>query len=355
MEALSNILDSKTFAAITGVVFGIILTAWREKRKKQRDDLRAYLGWLHGLEAETDHLKKVILEITGIMQAIQPGGLCTKRLNHDFLEKARMAIFGYDVDAGFLETLTNAYRDVVHTNDMIERHEQAVMNNRDTAGIHGSVLASMQGVNNSVEALRVKLSEKLKTNQELAVPDIYKRILRILSVTLQAVGALSLTGVVVIVIWFFLSTRPGNAKIDRVTPEKAAFILNWADIGKKAKITKVLHSYQSARSFTGDHVDAYSLQIDNFPEEVVRKDETGRVHWLKPPLNNSILVEAVNTAAMSAESDNLKWFPTAKELNSGRFYLRFQSVLLHDQYPTSVQLTAYDRIDHKIYHADLKL
>lgn len=186
------------------------------------------------------------------------------------------------------------------------------------------------------------------------MPNRRTRIVKILRIGLQIVGALALIGIVVIAIWFFSLLKPGSARSDRVTPEKAAFILNWADIGDKAKITKVLHSYQSARSFTGDHVDAYSLQIDHFPEEVIKKDEHGREYWLKPPLQNSILIEAVNTAAMSAESDNLTWFPSAKELNSKHYYLRFQTVFLHDQYPTSVQLTAYDRINHKIFHADVK-
>ena len=162
MEALSKFLDSQTFAAIIGAVIGIIPTyivsAWHEKKKKQAEDRLTYLGWLNGLSAETEHLRKVIQEITGIIQALQRGELCTKRMNHDFLEKARMVIFGYDGDVGFLETLTNAYRDVVHTNDMLDRHESAVMNNRETTGIHGSVLSSMQGVSNSLKALKEQVT-----------------------------------------------------------------------------------------------------------------------------------------------------------------------------------------------------
>jgi hypothetical protein len=87
-------------------------------------------------------------------------------MNHDFLEKARMVIFSYDEDRDFLETLTNAYRDVVHTNDMIDRHERSVMNNRETTGIHGSVLASMQGVSNSVSLLQTQLNGKLDKIQK---------------------------------------------------------------------------------------------------------------------------------------------------------------------------------------------
>jgi hypothetical protein len=356
MEALAKFFDSQAFAAIIGALIGIIPTAWYAKIRKKQEDRLTYLGWLNGLSAETEHISKVIKEITTIFQSNEPGVVCTKRMNHDFLEKARLAIFGYDEDVGFLETLTNAYRDVLHTNDMIDRHERAVISqSRVAEGIHGSVLASMQGVSNSVSALKAKLAEKLSKIQNPSESSIRGRITKYLRLSLQFIGGLTLLGAVVIAVWLFSVLKPGHAKSDHITPEKAAFILNWADIGNKAKISKVLHSYQSARSFTGDHVDAYSLQIDHFPEEVVKKDEFGHVYWIKPPLQNRILKETINTAALSAESDNLNWFPSAKELNSARFYLRFQMVLLRDQHPSSVQLTAYDRIDHKIYHIDVKL
>ena len=132
------------------------------------------------------------------------------------------------------------------------------------------------------------------------------------------------------------------------------FVLDWGQIGDKSKIQRVLHSYESPRSFTGDGVEAYCLQIDHFPEEVVRKDDSGREMWLRPPLDDALLVEALNTASMMVHSDNLAWFPSAKMLNSDGFYLNFWTIVAHNQMVTTVQLIAYDRKERKIYYANVK-
>ena len=160
MEVLSKFLDSQAFAAIIGALIGIIPTAWYAKKRKQQEDRVTYFGWLNGLSAETEHIKKVIQEITGILRA---GGICTKRINHDFLEKSRLVIFAYDEDTHFLETLTNAYRDVVHTNDMIDRHERLAASNQTEGATTfvANVLASMEGVGNSINALQALLQNKL--------------------------------------------------------------------------------------------------------------------------------------------------------------------------------------------------
>jgi hypothetical protein len=79
MVTLIDILDSKFVATITGVLIGIILTIWRDKRKKQQEDRLTYLGWLNGLSAEIEHINKCIQEISGYFQVMQPGGICTKR------------------------------------------------------------------------------------------------------------------------------------------------------------------------------------------------------------------------------------------------------------------------------------
>jgi hypothetical protein len=182
-----------------------------------------------------------------------------------------------------------------------------------------------------------------------------QRLLKILGIALQIIGALALIGiiafaVVVVLPWFWLS----GPKINHVTPDKAIFVLNWGQIGDKSKIQRVVHSYESPRSFTGDGVDAYCLQIDRFPEEVLRIDDSGRQGWIKPPINDAILLEALKTATMMAHADNLAWFPSVELLNSNRFYLNFWTIVAHNNMVTTVQLIAYDREERKIYYANAK-
>ncbi|MEJ2230531.1 MAG: hypothetical protein P8X46_05055 [Nitrospirales bacterium] len=181
-----------------------------------------------------------------------------------------------------------------------------------------------------------------------------KKLLKILGIALQIIGVLTLIGVVAVSVMVFPWLRPSGPKINHVTPDKAMFVLNWGQIGDKSKIQRVIHSYESPRSFTGDGIDAYCLQIDHFPEEVLPKDDAGQEVWLKPPIDDALLVEALKTATMMAHSDNLAWFPSAEALNSNRFYLNFWTIVAHNQMVTSVQLIAYDREEQKIYYADAK-
>lgn len=181
-----------------------------------------------------------------------------------------------------------------------------------------------------------------------------QRILKILGIALQIIGALALIGVVVFAVMVFPWFRPSSPKINHVTPDKAIFVLNWGKIGDKSKIQSVIHSYESPRSFTGDGIDAYCLQIDRFPEEVLRKDDSGHEVWLKPPIGDALLLEALKTATMMAHSENLAWFPSAEALNSNRFYLNFWTIVAHNHMVTTVQLIAYDREERKIYYANAK-
>ena len=178
--------------------------------------------------------------------------------------------------------------------------------------------------------------------------------MKILRIILQIIGGIAIVGGIVVAILILRAYSTSGARTDHVTAGEAVFILHGGEIGNKSKVLHVLHSYQSPRSFTGDHIDAYCLLIDRFPEEVVRKEASGREVWLRPPIENPILVEAIKTASMMAHSDNLVWFPSAEMLNSKRYYLSFQSIYAHNQIPTAVRLIAYDREERNIYYADVK-
>jgi len=144
-------------------------------------------------------------------------------------------------------------------------------------------------------------------------------------------------------------------RIDRITPSKAMFVLHWSNIGDKAKIEKILHSFESPRSFTGDHADFYSLKIDKFPEPILQLNDKEPVkYWIEGPVNNSILKDAIDAVCVGASSESVAWFPQPTEINSNRFYLSFNTVVIHNQYPTAVQLIAYDRKEKILYYASIK-
>ncbi len=185
-----------------------------------------------------------------------------------------------------------------------------------------------------------------------------KQIMKYLRFLLDVMGAVSLVAFAAFVALNLqqLSGLIGvqRPKVDQLTPKRAMFVLNWGNIGENAKIDKIMHSYESPRSLTGDHLDAYCIKIDSFPDSVLKVDEGRPQEWSQAPVTERILKKAVELSSNAAVSDGLKWFPQATDLNSDRFYLSFHQIVLHDQFPTAVQLIAYDRKEELLYYLSYK-
>src|SRR4051812_11740154 len=76
-------------------------------------------------------------------------------------------------------------------------------------------------------------------------------------------GCVSLLGAVVLGAFLAYQIGPGNhTRVDSVSATDVRFVLNWCGLGAE-RIQKVLHSYVSRRSFTGDHLDAYAIKISH--------------------------------------------------------------------------------------------
>jgi hypothetical protein len=137
---------------------------------------RDYLSWLRGLIPECDLITASINEVTPIYLNMLQGGQLqcpTKQLNSDFLAGARLGVIKHPRAAMLFPTLTNAYRDVVHTNEMMTRYEIrfdraiASINPRaDLLGILQGVCACMPVVRASVQALRHATQEQQQLEED---------------------------------------------------------------------------------------------------------------------------------------------------------------------------------------------
>jgi len=155
----SSFIDSQLFSVIIGALIGImgsllifLLQYFLNKFQKKKN----YTHLLYGIKAEDSHLLKVIEEIKGILDR---GLSSTKRLNFDFLQSTRFKALEFDEDIEFSEILTNAYRDIDHTNDMLNRLE--FIPEMGTSFIN-NVKASMIGVERSIIKLNEKVDLKIK-------------------------------------------------------------------------------------------------------------------------------------------------------------------------------------------------
>ncbi len=166
-----------------------------------------------------------------------------------------------------------------------------------------------------------------------------------LRVGLEIVGALSLLLLLVGAVWI---VRQGTSdKVNRAKREDALFILNYGGIATNQNF-KVIASYESARSFTGDHLDYYCIELPKF--EIADYAKQG---WHDGPEKNPLLVEALKLGINDVRA-HTDCFPSADEANSEAVQIMFGSVTLHGQWPTAADIILYEQKRNRLYYVSYK-
>jgi hypothetical protein len=130
---MSDTIAAGLITAIMGLIAAIIaatitiLFAFRHDRYRRAvRSHEEYLSWLRGLIPECTYITSTIEEVAPLYQSMLGGGgpQCpTKHLNADFLGAARFGVMKHPRGITLFPPLTSAYRDVVHTNEMMTRFE----------------------------------------------------------------------------------------------------------------------------------------------------------------------------------------------------------------------------------------
>jgi hypothetical protein len=176
------------------------------------------------------------------------------------------------------------------------------------------------------------------------VTSSYNSAMKWLRLALEVVGGLALVMLAVVgasVVWQFRQSD----RINAATKRDARFILNWAGIPTDEDY-KVVASYQSSRSFTGDHFDAFCIDLPKF-------EETKKTNLREGPETNPLLAEALAFGLNSAH-DRVSCIPSPEAANSKAMRIMFSSVLLHDRYPTAADIIVYDPAQKKLYYVSYK-
>jgi hypothetical protein len=186
-----------------------------------------------------------------------------------------------------------------------------------------------------------------------------KRFAAICKWSLLIWGAISLAGVVAIAGFAAYQFTFGNrAKTDFAAPQNVRFVLNWCNLGE-SRTEKVIHSYQSSRSFTGDHLDAYAIKILRVtPEELTATNAAspGRT-WHRGDQLPTLLDDAVRFAAMflgDGETGEIPWFPKEAELRSNQFYVFPQSIYYYGGRPIEADLIFVRPADKMLFYFSAK-
>ena len=96
----------------------------------------------------------------------------------------------------------------------------------------------------------------------------------------------------------------------------------------------MIKSYESARWFTGDHLDAYAIKITDISISELSSTQTGK--WYQVDSLPEILDDAVSL--IGEWQYEIPWFPSEEKLRNDEFYVYPWSIYCHGVKPSSVQL-----------------
>ena len=142
-------------------------------------------------------------------------------------------------------------------------------------------------------------------------------------------------------------------RFDSASIKDVRFVLNWCELGDK-RIESVLHSYESARSLTGDHVDAYAIKITNVSLSELEKPSHDYIKWTRGDKLSGALKQGVELISSFADLDKLKWFPSQEQLSSDKIYVSSWLIEMHGERPTAAQIIFVNPADKVVYYASVK-
>jgi hypothetical protein len=167
-------------------------------------------------------------------------------------------------------------------------------------------------------------------------------------------GLVSLVALIAVCAVIAYRTGPGNSdSVDSATKQDVRFVLNWCRLGDD-RIDTVVHSYESARSFTGDHLDAYAIKISHVDVDELVPDEFG-AGWYRCDDLDGVLKDAVEFAAGWLNDDEIEWFLTEDELRSDAVYVYPWSIYCHGTQPSAVELIFVRPEDRMVFYMGCKM
>jgi hypothetical protein len=160
-------------SAFAVAVLSLLFTFRNETYKRSLAAHNAYVSWLRGLIPECEFLLTCLDEL---QPAFFTGGqvaIPTKRFNYDFLAAARIEIMKHPRSVVLFPKLTAAYRNVVHTNHMMDRLERlshelnsSTMARFQFQGLFQSTAACFPATRTSIELLLAVANEQIQLEAE---------------------------------------------------------------------------------------------------------------------------------------------------------------------------------------------
>jgi len=154
----------------------------------------------------------------------------------------------------------------------------------------------------------------------------------------------------------FHSATLGNRPTNKLASKHdVRFVLNWCSLGAD-RIEKVVHSYESARSFTGDHLDGHAIRVTHLDaSELVYDEGKGGGGWYRGDALSGVAKDAVDFAAMWLGREEMSWFPTIDEIRSSEMYVYIWNVKYSGTRPNGTQIIFANPTTKMIYYFSAKM
>jgi hypothetical protein len=181
-----------------------------------------------------------------------------------------------------------------------------------------------------------------------------KRLWSIAKWFLIAWGAICLFGAVGVVGLVAFKLGPGNTEsAQTASRQDIRYVLNWCNLGDE-RIEEVINSYVSARSFTGDHLDAHQIRIAHVDLSELVPDEFGK-GWTRCDKVDGVLKDAIHFVQGWLHRDDISWFLTEDELRSQDVFVYPWSIYCHGTRPTAVELIFVRPKDKMVFFISSKV
>jgi hypothetical protein len=162
---------------------------------------------------------------------------------------------------------------------------------------------------------------------------------------LEVLGATFLLGAVGLGAWIVWGNS--SNKFNKASRKDVQFILNWGGLSPNQEY-KIISSFESARSFTGDHLDYYCIELSKFDVAERAKNE-----WHDGPETNPLLSDALQLAVEDARHHG-GCIPAIEQANSSAMKIMFPQVVAHNRFATAAEIILYDPEKRMLYYVSFK-
>jgi len=171
---------------------------------------------------------------------------------------------------------------------------------------------------------------------------------------LTILGGISLIFIIITSVFLSYTYFFGNKNVkDKASTSDVRFVLNWCNLGD-SRIKKVLHSYESSRSLTGDHLDAYAIEISNISiDELIKADSSNFDKWYRGDQLPPILNDAISLA--DSWQNEVSWFPTGARIRTSDFYVYPWTIYYHGLTPNSADIIIVEPKKKIVYYISVSM